>query len=555
MNHIQTESHSHEFTVEGHIVDVQHGKIFPGTVTVSHGRITSIRENPVTCEHFILPGLIDAHVHVESSMLAPTQFARMAVLHGTVGTVSDPHEIANVLGIPGVEFMLEDAARTPFKFMFGAPSCVPATTFETAGAVLGPDEIEYLLKRSDIGHLAEVMNFPGVLAQDEVLLKKMALAKKFNKPIDGHAPGLRGEAAQQYIEAGIETDHECFTIEEAKEKLELGMKILIREGSAAKNFEALIPLLADYPDQIMFCSDDKHPDSLLEGHINDLLRRSVEKGIAPLDAIRAATKNPIEHYRMDVGLLQVGDPADFIIIEDLSAFRVISTYIDGKLVANAGTTLLPEHSITPVNNFYQYEVTPQQIQVKANDTARIRVIEALPGELITKESVAQPRVEDGFVVSDPSQDVLKLVNVNRYHEAPPAIGFVRNIGIKSGAIAGSVGHDSHNIIAVGTSDEEICAVINLLMEHTGGLALSNGAEQKILPLEIAGLMSTKDGFTVAELYTELDQRAKALGSTLPAPYMTLSFLPLLVIPDLKLSDKGLFSILDLEFKELFVQQD
>ena len=552
MNQTHTTPYSKEFTVEGHIIDVKGGKIFPGIITVSRGRITSIREASVTSEHFLLPGLIDAHVHVESSMLAPTQFARMAVIHGTVGTVSDPHEIANVLGVPGVEFMLEDAARTPFKFMFGAPSCVPATTFETAGAVLGPDEIEYLLKRNDIGYLAEVMNFPGVLAKDEVLLKKIALAKKFNKPIDGHAPGLRGEAAQQYIEAGIETDHECFTLEEAKEKLELGMKILIREGSAAKNFDALIPLLADYPEQIMFCSDDKHPDSLLEGHINDLLRRSIEKGIAPLDAIRAATKNPVEHYRMDIGLLQVGDPADFIVVEDLKTFRVISTYIEGELVASAGETVLPEHSITPINHFHQYEVTPQQIQVKATDTAKIRVIEALPGELITKESVAQPLIEDGFVVSDLSQDILKLVNVNRYHEAPPAIGFVKNIGIKSGAIAGSVGHDSHNIIAVGTSDEEICAVINLLMEHSGGLALSNEEERTVLPLEIAGLMSTKDGFTVAELYTQLDQRAKELGSSLPAPFMTLSFLPLLVIPDLKLSDKGLFSILDLEFKELFV---
>jgi len=552
MNHEDIDANLSTFTIEGHIVDVERSDIYEGKVIVENGLIREIIRTPVSSEYFLLPGLIDAHVHIESSMLAPTQFARLAVQHGTVGTVSDPHEIANVLGIQGVEFMLEDAKRTPFKFMFGAPSCVPATTFETAGATLGPDEIEYLLERDDIGYLAEVMNFPGILAKDELLLKKIEIAKTFGKPIDGHAPGLRGAQAREYIQSGIQTDHECFSYDEAKEKLELGMKIIIREGSAAKNFDALIPLLNEYPQHIMFCSDDKHPDSLVEGHINVLLRRSVQKGCNPMDAIRAATKNPIDHYHMKVGLIQESDPADFIVVDNLSNFNVLKTYIDGQLVASKGQTLLPEQTIEPINRFHRYQVSPQQIQVKAEANSLIRVIEALPGELITKESTAEPLLKNNYVVSDPEKDILKLVNVNRYHEAPPAIGFVKNIGLKSGAIAGSVGHDSHNIIAVGTSDEEICSAINLLMEHAGGLALTNGEERKVLPLEIAGLMSTKDGFYVANLYTELDQRAKELGSSLPAPFMTLSFLPLLVIPDLKLSDKGLFSILDLKYKSLLL---
>jgi adenine deaminase len=491
---------------------------------------------------YALPGFVDAHVHIESSMLTPAQFARLAVVHGTVATVSDPHEIANVLGYAGVEYMINDGNRVPFKFCFGAPSCVPATTFETAGAVIDPDDVRRLLENEQIGYLAEVMNFPGVLQDDPDMIAKIAWAKHFNKPVDGHAPGLRGAAAQRYIAAGISTDHECFTYEEALEKIGYGMKILIREGSAAKNFDALIPLLADFPDRIMFCSDDKHPDNLAEGHINVLVKRALALGHDLWHVLQAACLNPVEHYRLPVGLLRVNDPADFVVVDDLKDFNILQTWLEGNLVADHSTSLIPDLRSEHVNKFNALPKTPTDFQVPATtDSSSIRVIEALEGQLITQMVVAEMKSSDGQIVADRERDLLKIAVVNRYNDAKPAVAFIKNFGLSTGAIASSVGHDSHNIIAVGVDDASICEAVNMLIEAKGGISATGAGEQHLLELPIAGLMSDKDGYATAEAYTKLDQFVKnKLHSSLHSPYMTLSFMALLVIPSIKLSDKGLF---------------
>jgi len=534
------------FKVEGNIVNIHNRNIFYGEIEIQDGKIKSILEIGAqkSDTDFILPGFIDSHVHIESSMLIPSEFARLAVLHGTVATVSDPHEIANVCGMEGVEFMIENGSTVPFKFNFGAPSCVPATAFETAGAELNHDDVSALLARPEIKYLSEMMNFPGVLYKDEEVLKKIAAAHKLGKPVDGHAPGLRGDAVQQYIDAGISTDHECFTADEALDKLQRGMKILIREGSAAKNFEALIDLLNEWPDMMMFCSDDKHPDSLVENHINQLCARAVAKGIDLFKVLQAACINPILHYKLDVGYLNIGDDADFIIAEDLENFKIKQTYINGMLLAKNGKTvgnwIVHHPNREAVNHFQCSPKKEEDYAYPFNNEKEIPVIEALDGQLITNKLFCSPKVENGNIVSDLENDVLKMVVVNRYHDAPVAISFVKNFGLKHGAIASSVAHDSHNIIAVGVDDKSICDAVNLVIKETGGVvALGNGKEE-VLPLPVAGLMSHQNGYIVAERYTSIDQFSKELGSTLTAPFMTLSFMALLVIPHLKLSDKGLF---------------
>ncbi|GAA4320475.1 adenine deaminase [Compostibacter hankyongensis] len=538
------------FTLTGQLVDLVQEKIYPAEVAVEQGRIRAVTPLPSkdTADlPYLMPGFVDAHVHIESSMLVPSEFARLAVVHGTVATVSDPHEIANVMGMDGVDFMLQNAAKTPFRFCFGAPSCVPATPFETAGAELTPAAVEQLLQRSEIGYLSEMMNFPGVLAGDEAVLAKIAAARKHGKPVDGHAPGLRGTAAEQYARGGlpdgqlaITTDHECFTREEALDKLRCGMKILIREGSAARNFEALADLLYDYPNQMMFCSDDKHPDSLVAGHINTLVKRACAKGIPLMHVLKAACLNPVLHYKLNSGLLQRGDAADFIVVSDLREFCVLQTYIAGIRVAENGKTLIAPVPVTAVNNFHCAPVKPPDFVITAPPGENITVIEALDGQLITNRLTLPGKREGGLLVSDPDRDLLKITVVNRYREAPPSVAFIRNFGLKRGALASSVAHDSHNIIAVGVSDEDICAAVNLIVRHRGGVCVTDGERQEILPLPVAGLMSTEDGYEVAEKYAALDRLAKALGSGLQAPFMTLSFMALLVIPHLKLSDKGLF---------------
>jgi adenine deaminase len=525
--------------VTGKIVDIVKKEIFKGTVQIEYGRIKSIELQDNEEDQFIIPGFIDAHVHVESSMLIPSEFARLATRHGTVATVSDPHEISNVLGRAGVEFMIENGLKTPFKFYFGAPSCVPATTFETAGATINLDDIEALFNLPNVNYLAEMMNFPGVLNKDPEVMAKIALAHKMGKRVDGHAPGLRGEDAKNYIAAGISTDHECFTIEEALDKLKYGMKIAIREGSAAKNFEALWPLMDQYPEEIMLCSDDKHPNDLAVGHINHLAARAISNGCDLFNVLRACSLNTIKHYNMDVGTLQIGDKADFCIVKDLENFEVKATFIDGEKVAENGKSFIESVKETPINNFHCSKIQKEQIQID-DKNAPIRVIEVEDGQLMTKETSANLPNVDGKLQSDPSQDVLKLVVANRYHDAKPAVSFIKNVGLKRGALASCVAHDSHNIIAVGVNDEEITRAINLIIAEKGGVSLVDDTEEMIVPLPVAGIMSHEDGDKVAENYEEIDRKSKNMGVTLASPFMTLSFCALLVIPKLKLSDKGLF---------------
>jgi adenine deaminase len=538
-----------QFTIKGNLVDIWQKKIYAAAVTVVNGKIESITpiEDPGPgAQHYILPGFIDSHVHIESSMLVPRQFARLAVVHGTVATVSDPHEIANVCGLKGVEYMIENGKTVPFKFFFGAPSCVPATIFETAGAALDTDEVAALLQKKEITYLSEMMNFPGVLYNDPVVMKKIQAARQAGKPIDGHAPGLRGEQARQYIEAGepgqviISTDHECFTREEALDKLQYGMKIIIREGSAARNFEALIGLLNDYPQHMLFGSDDKHPDSLVAGHINQLCARAVAKGIDVFSVLQAACVNPVLHYNLPVGLLRAGDAADFIVTGDLQQFQVLQTYINGELVAENGHSLINSQTSGAINNFNCGKKTVDDFRMPWKGEPEIPVIEALDGQLITNKLMLPPKTMDGYMVSDTDRDILKIAVVNRYTDAVVALAFIKNTGLKEGAIASSVAHDSHNIVVVGVDDDSICQAVNGVIEQQGGISCVGPQASLVLPLPVAGLMSALDGYEVARSYTAIDAMAKSLGATLSAPFMTLSFMALLVIPHLKLSDLGLF---------------
>ena len=537
--------------IQGQIVDIPNRKIYSGEITIENGKITSIIEAAHNVKTYILPGFVDAHIHIESSMLVPSEFAKIAVLHGTVGTISDPHEIANVLGKDGVHYMIDNGKKVPFKFHFGAPSCVPATFFETAGAVIDSEQIKELMALPDIYYLSEMMNYPGVLFDDEEVLKKIAWAKHFNKPVDGHAPGLRGAPIGKYIAAGISTDHECFTYDEAAEKLSLGMKVLIREGSAAKNFEALIDLLPENYSNMMFCSDDKHPDDLIVGHINLLCARAVAKGFDLFKILQMACINPVKHYKMNIGLLQKNDAADFIVVEDLIHFKVLQTYIDGELVAENGKSFIKDVDFEKPNNFNTSKKQVIEFDISSS-ASKIRVIEALEGQLITNEIHHKPKIKNGKIVSDTENDILKMAVVNRYENAPPAIAFIKNFGLKKGAIASSVAHDCHNIVVVGTSDEEILSAVNLIIDNTGGICAVNGNDKKSLALPVAGIMSDKNGWEAGRLYQEIDAMAKELGSGLKAPFMTLSFMALLVIPDLKLSDKGLFSGNSFSFVDLEV---
>ena len=525
--------------VKGNIVDILNKRIFKGEVCVENGQISAIREVNHEVENYILPGFVDAHIHIESSMVVPSEFAKIAVLHGTVATVSDPHEIANVLGVQGVDFMIENGKKVPLKFNFGAPSCVPATSFESAGAVINADDIKLMMENPDINYLAEMMNYPGVLLDDEEVLQKIEHAKNNNKPIDGHAPGLRGDDVTKYIAAGISTDHECFRYDEALEKLQKGMKILIREGSAAKNFEALIDLLPEHYNNMMFCSDDKHPDDLLLGHINQLCERAVAKGMDIFKVLQAACVNPVKHYNLEVGLLQVGDPADFILVDNLKEFNVLETYINGELVAKNGKSFVKSVPFEVLNNFNTDIKKVADFRL-ASSSKKIRVIEALDGELVTNQIAADSLIVDGNLVSNTATDVLKMTVVNRYKNETPSIAFIKNFGIKEGAIASSVGHDSHNIIAIGVSDEAICKAVNLIIENKGGVCAVTKTTEKVVALPVAGIMSDQPAEIIGNAYAALDAMAKEMGSTLRAPYMSLSFMALLVIPSLKLSDKGLF---------------
>lgn len=525
--------------IEANYVDIRHREIYPARIVIEEGTVSAVTKIGTPCSTYLLPGFIDAHIHIESSMLPPSEFARLASRHGTVATVSDPHEIANVLGIEGVDFMLENAETVPFKFYFGASPCVPATPFETSGAALGVEAVEALLARPRIKYLSEVMNFPGVIGGDPEMLAKIAAARALGKPVDGHAPGLRGNDLKRYIDAGITTDHEAFSYEEGLEKVQNGMKIMIREGSAAKNFEALAPLIEEYADRLMFCSDDRHPNDLLREHIDALVRRAVAKGYDLFDVLRIACLNPVAHYGLDVGTLRPGERADFIEVDNLEDFTVLRTVVGGRTVAEHGRTLIPSVALPEPNNFHTGKKRAEDFALPFCEN--VEVIQAVDHELVTHERIVSLKNAPAHRVGDPEHDILKIAVVNRYADAPPAVAYVNGFGLIAGAIASSVAHDSHNIIAVGTSDEAIAEAVNRIIDARGGICAVDGTHKQLLPLRIAGIMSAGDGFEVAAQYEAIDRFAKeTLGSTLDAPFMTLSFMALLVIPELKLSDKGLF---------------
>ncbi len=553
---IETASKDILIKIQGNIVDIFNKEIYAGEIEIEYGRIINISKIEGEFENFILPGFVDAHIHIESSTLIPSEFARLAVVNGTVATVSDPHEIGNVLGIEGVRYMIENAKKVPFKFYFGAPSCVPATIFETAGAEITANDIRELFEKDNLKYLSEMMNYPGVLHRDETVIEKIQIAQELERSVDGHAPGLKGEAAKKYSEAGIMTDHECFTLEEALDKIKYGMKIIIREGSAAKNYEALHSLIKDYPDKVMFCSDDKHPNDLIAGEIDKLVARSVAYGYDLFDVLKCACVNPVEHYNLDVGLLRKGDPADFIVVNDLKDFIVQKTYIDGNLVAENGKTLIEKVESNVVNNFNATTKNVSDFEIvdeHGSSNPKIRVIEAIDGQIITNEIHADAKIFDGKLVSNVENDVLKLTVVERYNNSKPSVAFIKNFGLQKGAIASCVAHDSHNIIAVGVSDEDICNAVNAVIENKGGLSVAHNGDIEVLHLPIAGIMTNEDGYVVAEKYIKIDKLAKELGSKLNAPFITLSFMALTVIPQLKLSDKGLFDGKKFEFVNLFIE--
>ena len=548
--------------LQANIIDIPAKTIFYGEIEVLDGKISSIAklsDEPKEGTNYALPGFVDAHVHIESSMLIPSEFARLSVVHGTVATVSDPHEIANVLGIEGVKYMIENGNKTPFKFNFGAPSCVPATSFESAGAIIDAAGVRELLEMPEIKYLAEMMNYPGVIFDDKEVHAKLQVAKDLGKPIDGHAPGVRGADIEKYIAAGISTDHESFTSEEALEKLKLGMKTLIREGSAAKNFEALIGLLPEWSDDMMFCSDDKHPDDLIEGHINQLVARALVKGCDLFDVLKVACINPVEHYGLEVGLLREGDDADFILTDDIENFKIKATYINGELVAENGETKLKKVPADVPNKFNIGLMSRKLFSMPAPSDAvsqNIRVIKAIDGEIVTESYEAEAKISNGKAVSNTEKDILKMTVVNRYEKSPPALAFINGFNLKHGAIASCVGHDSHNIIAVGTDDILLTQAVNLIIENRGGISAVSKDKEMVLPLPVAGIMTTADGYETAKKYAAIDAFAKeALGTTLTAPFMTLSFMALLVIPSLKLGDRGLFDGTGFKFVDVFLERD
>lgn len=526
--------------ISGQYIDISKREIYPADILIENGIIISITPCIEAPDHYIMPGFVDAHIHIESSMLIPTEFSKLALVHGTIGTVSDPHEIANVLGIKGIDFMIENAKLSPLKCLFGAPSCVPATSFEHSGASISADDIHQLLSRDDIGYLSEMMNFPGVLNNDEEILKKMSSARFFNKQIDGHAPGLLGNDAKTYISHGISTDHECTSLQEALDKISYGMKILIREGSAAKNFDALHSLISLFPHMCMFCSDDKHPDSLLEGHINILVKKAIHLGYDLFDVLSIACVHPVKHYSMPIGLLNIGDPADFIIVDSLIDFTVKSVFINGEQVVQNGILdcTIPSVSYNDMSICNTKNITEKDI-ILYGESSLVHVIEAIPGQIVTGRSLYKMESIDGILRSSTTDDILKIIVINRYSDSKPAIGFIKGFGLKCGAIASTIAHDSHNIIAVGVDDTSIMKAVNALIEEKGGISLYNNT-LSVLPLDIAGLMSSQDAHTVANRYIEIERLVKQTGCTMPAPYMALSFMALLVIPTLKLSDIGLF---------------
>jgi len=537
--------------IEGKLIDLYNRTIYSACVYIENGTIIKIQKIEKEPNNYIMPGIIDAHIHIESSMLNPGAFAQASVPHGTIGVVADPHEIANVMGLPGIEYMIKEGSKVPMKFWFGAPSCVPATNMETSGARLDSQDIERLLNKPEIKHLAEMMNYPGVIFDDKEVMEKLAIAKKNRKQIDGHAPGLSGKKLKKYIEAGITTDHECSTIEEAREKLKLGMKIIIREGSAARNLDALKELYKTDPENLMLCSDDIHPEMLEKRHINKIIAKLISEGYDPFDVIKSATINPAKHYNLDAGMLKPGERADFILVNNLKEMDVLETWIEGIKVFDRGKVLFQYIPGKPINNFICSRISEEEIRIK-NQGRRFRVINAFDGELLTRKIIREP-IQGELVESMPTEDILKIVVKDRYNDAKPAVGFIKGFGIKHGAFASSIAHDSHNIIAIGASDRDIVAAVNEIVDLKGGLALAADDQIDSLQLNIAGIMSDRPCAEVASKYENLSESVKSLGCKMSAPFMALSFMALLVIPELKISDKGLFDGKNFCHVPLFVE--
>jgi adenine deaminase len=528
------------FSVKGVIVNPTSRTKEGGEILISNGEIKSIIKNPKIKNPFILPGFIDSHVHIESSMLIPSQFARMAVKHGTIAVVTDPHEVANVAGIEGIWFMLSDARKTPMHFFFGVPSCVPASPLEKSGATLNSTDVKSLLSEDDFLYLAEMMNFPGVINDDEEVVRKISAAKELGKPIDGHAPGLSGEDLIKYVASGIETDHECSTTEEAIQKIKLGMKVLIREGSAAKNFDTLISLVKEFPKSVMFCTDDCHPDYLEKGHINKLVAKAIKQGYDFFDVIYAATINPINHYKLPLGRLKENDPADFILVKDLDNFEVLATYIKGKPVYSNNKINFSVKNVVRPKFSFRSSFRAEDLNVFCSGQ-KLNVIGAIEGELLTKWTKEDSPVPIGEnVYANPKDDFLKIVLLDRYSEDPPVVCYIRGFGLKTGAIAASIAHDSHHIICIGCEDESIEQAFEWIISQKGGICFAKKQKVKGIPLPFFGLMTNLEGTSISKKYHNLNKLVRDAGSNLNSPFMTLSFMALTVIPELKVFHNGLF---------------
>ena len=540
-----------EIIVEGVIYDPINKAQISGRLIIENGIIVKIENDNSVKGPIILPGFVDSHIHIESSMLLPVEFSRVAKMHGTIAVVADPHEIANVAGVEGINFMINNSKDAEIKFYFGAPSCVPASPFDDCYKVLDSSEIEKLLVRDDIYFLGEMMNFPGVIYSDQDVIKKIEAAKRNGKQVDGHAPGLKDDSLSKYISAGISTDHECFTLEEAKEKISKGMKVLIREGSAAKNFNTLHPLIEMYPEFTMVCTDDCHPEDLIDGHINNLVKRSLAFGYNIFDVLQVVSANPIKHYGLDLGLLQVGDYADFIVTDNLDNLNILANYIRGINILEQKTPVLKETNKFNLGYTFTKQIDFENLKLSPK-TNKIRSIEVIEGELVTKEVVYQIKTHNQSVISDIENDFLKIVVVNRYKEKQISVGFIKGFGLKKGAIAESIAHDSHHIIAVGVDDSSIFKAIEYVINKKGGVCYYDEKDVLGLPLPIYGLISDESATTVAENYKEINSKVARDGCKLKAPFMTLSFMALSVIPNLKITPKGLFDVNQFKFTDQFI---
>ncbi|NPV64923.1 MAG: adenine deaminase [Methanobacteriaceae archaeon] len=532
--------------LKGNILNVFTGDIYPAEIIIEDGMIKIVRKIEGDFDGILLPGFIDSHTHIESSLMTPSSFAEATIPHGTTAVISDPHEIANVMGLEGIDFMIEDSKRVPLKFFFTAPSCVPPTEFETAGANIGVNEIRALLERDEIVALGEMMDFPGVISEDPQVIDKIKAAKKARKPIDGHAPLLSGDDLCKYVEKGISTDHESVYAEEAQEKIELGMKIMIREGSSAKNLQELAKVGGDF-----LVSDDVEPGDLIEGHMDMILRKAVEYGIDEVEAVRMVTINPADHYSLDSGAIAPGRPADIVLVDNLKNFTVKKVFINGELVAKDGEKLFKvkgNGKTPPQGKIRIKDLKSSRLEIRASGSkARVRVIKVFEEQIITSESTHELPIKDGIVQPLPEDDILKVSVIDRYGHGNIGNGFVEGFGIREGALASTVAHDSHNLIVVGTSTDYMMRAVEILRRSGGGLVAVAPNESVHLRLPVAGLMSHESVNILACKARQLNDFVADMGSSLSNPFMTMSFLSLLVIPQLRLSDRGLFNVEERRF--------